>query len=151
MEDIKIRRAISEKDLEIIQKIEKINGNFWPNRYIRKDFLENPHSIYLLLEKADENVGYTTFMKIIDEIHINNIQILKEYRNMGLGQALIKSILDYYKDPDIVGATLEVAEDNLSAISLYRKMGFNEVGKRPGYYENKKTAILMYKTLEDKC
>lgn len=150
MNKIGIRQAVTERDLALIQKIEKLNGNFWPNRYIRKDFLENDLSIYLILKEGDKPVGYTCFMKIIDEIHINNIQVLEAYRSRGLGQALVQAILAYYKG-QAIGASLEVAQDNDPAIRLYTKMGFEIVGARPGYYKNKKTAILMYKQLEEEC
>jgi [ribosomal protein S18]-alanine N-acetyltransferase len=37
---------------------------------------------------------------------------------------------------------LEVHEANLNARNLYRKLGFKEVGKRPGYYSDQSAAIL---------
>jgi ribosomal-protein-alanine N-acetyltransferase len=39
---------------------------------------------------------------------------------------------------------LEVRPSNLPAISLYRKTGFREVGRRPGYYDDtREDAIIM--------
>ena len=39
--------------------------------------------------------------------------------------------------------SLEVRESNISAIALYLKMGFTEVGKRKRYYENNEDALMM--------
>ena len=45
--------------------------------------------------------------------------------------------------------TLEVRESNTPAIGLYRKLGFEEVGRRKGYYTNpKEDAILMTVTFD---
>lgn len=42
---------------------------------------------------------------------------------------------------------LEVHEDNAPALKLYLKLGFLETGRRPKYYKDQKSAILMTKTL----
>ena len=39
--------------------------------------------------------------------------------------------------------SLEVRHSNLSAISLYRQLGFIETGRRKSYYENGEDALLM--------
>lgn len=42
---------------------------------------------------------------------------------------------------------LEVHEDNAPALNLYLKLGFQETGRRPKYYKDQKSAILMTKAL----
>lgn len=42
---------------------------------------------------------------------------------------------------------LEVHEDNAPALNLYLKLGFRETGRRPKYYKDQKSAILMTKPL----
>ena len=46
------------------------------------------------------------------------------------------------------GMTLEVREDNATAIALYRGRGYVETGRRPGYYDDGAAAIRLRRTLE---
>ncbi len=74
------------------------------------------------------------------EREILNIAVDPEYRRLGIAQELIRAEVLRNRGIHI----LEVRESNLAARALYRKMGFREVGLRPGYYENPvETGIVM--------
>jgi len=81
------------------------------------------------------------------ELHIS---VLKQYRGVGLGKALIDNALQWARrDPLIEKVCLCVFADNDRAISLYEKIGFVEEGRKvreikrsPNDYVD---IILMYK------
>ena len=74
------------------------------------------------------------------EREILNIAVAPEYRRMGIAQELIRA--EIARQPGI--HFLEVRESNRAARMLYQKLGFREVGLRPGYYENPtETGIVM--------
>lgn len=81
---------------------------------------------------------------IIDEVHIATIAVDPDYRRLKIGQKLLAAIL---KDALAMGAQhafLEVRETNIAARSMYRRFGFQEVGKRPHYYsDSQEDGILM--------
>lgn len=55
-------------------------------------------------------------------------------------------IVDYCEKSGIPNITLEVRESNKVARSLYKKYGFEDAGRRPGYYtDNKEDAIIMWR------
>lgn len=56
------------------------------------------------------------------------IVVLKEYWNLGIGKKLIEIALMYGKKGGLRKVNLETRSDNLKAISLYKKLGFNEEG-----------------------
>ena len=62
---------------------------------------------------------------------------------------MIEKLIEYCKNENISEINLEVRISNDAAQSLYKKMGFMEVGQRPNYYENRETAILMKKILTE--
>jgi ribosomal-protein-alanine acetyltransferase len=73
------------------------------------------------------------------EREILNLAVLPEFRHQGIGTALVRHELQrraiYF---------LEVRESNLTALALYRKLGFQEIARRPEYYESPvETAIVM--------
>lgn len=72
-----------------------------------------------------------------------NIVVKKDNRNLGIGSKLLEEIIKISKSLKAKSITLEVNENNLPAIKLYKKYGFNQVGLRKKYYNNKDNAILM--------
>ena len=73
------------------------------------------------------------------EREILNLAVAGEYRRSGIAMALLTHELSrpgtYF---------LEVRESNAPAQALYRKCGFVEIGRRPGYYEHPaESAIVM--------
>ena len=59
-----------------------------------------------------------------------------DYQSQGFGQALLYALLKSAYQRKLEWATLEVRSSNLVAISLYQKFGFQEAGRRRGYYQD---------------
>lgn len=73
------------------------------------------------------------------EYEILNLAVLPPYRRLGLARRLLEAQID---SPGIY--FLEVREGNVAARTLYRSLGFKEVGRRPHYYQlPDETAIVM--------
>ncbi len=64
-----------------------------------------------------------------DRWHISNVAVASSHRSRGIGRRLMQAALAYIWDQGGRWVTLQVREDNLAAISLYRSMGFEEIGK----------------------
>ncbi len=109
-----------------------------------KEYLESlqndSSNIFLLAKINDEIIGtasYSTFgsprMNHRGELAIG---VLKEYWNKGIATMLLTKILEFAKESakaDIV--SLEVRSDNLAAIHLYKKFGFEKIGTFKGYFK----------------
>lgn len=63
------------------------------------------------------------------------IAIVKAYRGLGIGQALMGRILAWMQARGIEKAVLEVFSTNERAIALYRKLGFEVEAVRPRHYK----------------
>lgn len=72
-----------------------------------------------------------------------NIVVKKNKRNEGIGSALLKETIHISTKLKAKTITLEVNKNNEPAIKLYKKYGFEQVGLRKKYYNNKEDAILM--------
>lgn len=88
-------------------------------------------------------MGFAGILKIIDEVNIMNIVVRKDKRNEGIGSKLLDKIFKIAKQQKAQSITLEVNENNLPAIKLYQKLGFEQVGLRKKYYRNTDNAVIM--------
>lgn len=76
-------------------------------------------------------VGFCAWRQSLpDEAELLNLAVLPETRRKGVAQALLHA-LESAATGDLF---LEVAADNTPAIEVYRKLGFEDIGVRPGYY-----------------
>jgi ribosomal-protein-alanine N-acetyltransferase len=84
---------------------------------------------------------------VIDELHIATFATHPGFRRQGVGSQLLKDALDDASRAGARRAFLEVRASNAAAQEMYRKFGFEVVGRRPRYYrDNSEDAVLM--TLE---
>ena len=81
-------------------------------------------------------IGIGCLWAILEEAHIIMLAIHPSFQRQGLGQALLLALLKSAHDRQLERATLEVRSSNLTAISLYQKLGFKQAGRRRGYYED---------------
>ena len=79
----------------------------------------------------DTLVGFLDYSVMYEKIEINYIFVINEYRRKSIAYNLIKYVVDNY---DFENITLEVNVNNVSAINLYKKLGFKIISTRKGYY-----------------
>lgn len=89
---------------------------------------------FLATDPAGRAVGFCSFWKVIDELHINNLAVLPECRRAGVATALLTSVLGEGVRLGARRATLEVRRSNQPARQLYERFGFAVAGVRYGYY-----------------
>ena len=67
--------------------------------------------------------------------HITILGIHPQYQRLSFGQLLLYTLMRSAWERGLERATLEVAASNISALSLYYKFGFQDVGRRRRYYQ----------------
>ena len=106
----------------------------------------NPFIKYLVFEEDNKIVAYLSFENIYDRYEIDNLFVLKEYRNNKIATKLMDFLVNLALKGSIKNITLEVKKDNIPAINLYKKYDFKEVAIREKYY-NGIDGILMKKEM----
>lgn len=89
-----------------------------------------------------EVVGFTICHLVAGELTLMNIAVHPQAQGKGYGAILLKDLIDFashgplqHDDTAIAYPIfLEVREHNHSALALYRKFGFKDIGRRPHYY-----------------
>ena len=80
-------------------------------------------------------VGFVLARLAAGEAEILTVAVARAHRRHGLGRQLMDAVLRRLHAQRAEALFLEVDETNLPAIALYRRLGFQEVGKRPAYYQ----------------
>lgn len=116
----------------------------WSEQSFMDEMERNKCARYLVAEAGDEIVAYAGAWIILEEGHITNIAVKEKWRGQGIGQAVTAALKQYAANLGARYLTLEVRKSNLIAQSMYKGLGFLELGVRKRYYEdNGEDALLM--------
>ena len=91
---------------------------------------------YVARDAGRRVVGFCSFWRVLDELHVNNLAVLPEYRRQGVASALLARVLEAGASMGSRRATLEVRHSNDAARRLYGGFGFVVAGVRRAYYTN---------------
>ena len=95
--------------------------------------------------------GFVLARLVAGEAEILSVAVARSCRRLGLGRQLMDAVLRELHKQRADALFLEVDETNTAAVSLYRRLGFREVGKRSGYYSTetgrKSSALVMRRDL----
>ena len=135
---------ISNMTLEDFYQIEPVFitefDDFWKPENLKSE-LKNLNSKYIVAKENGLVVGFAGIWFSVDDAHITNIVVRKSYRHKGIGNALLKVLIELGKAKESL--TLEVNTQNEIAQKLYLKYGFENLGVRKKYYAGTQDAYIM--------
>lgn len=125
-----------------------IENSVQPHPWTRGNFSDALSSGYrcVVAEIEHEIVSYAVLMPVMDETELLTIAVAKKQQRKGLGRALLQAQMQWARAKEMRKIFLEVRVSNSSAITLYRSLGFVDIGMRRGYYQNaqgREDALLM--------
>lgn len=128
----------SPADLDAILAIEEASfTNPWTREMYLAELENEGVSFFYLARDAERRViGFCSFWRVLDELHINNLAVLPGHRRQGVASALLAGVLQEGERLGAGRATLEVRRSNLDARRLYERFGFSVAAIRPGYYSH---------------
>ena len=118
--------------------------DFWTESILKSE-LENENSKYIVAKENKNIVGFAGIIILPDDVEITNIVTKKSERKKGIVNLLLDKLIIMARDTGKGNISLEVNEKNIIAINLYEKFGFETVGRRKKYYNQKEDAIIMTK------
>jgi ribosomal-protein-alanine N-acetyltransferase len=100
---------------------------------------------YLVMEAESGIVGYGGLLIIEEDAHITTLAVASDMRGKRLGVSLMLALVDTALVNAARHLTLEVRVSNVQAQGLYRRFGFEPVGRRKNYYVDE-DALVMWAT-----
>lgn len=106
----------------------------------------------LVAEGLDDGqiMAYCIYQQVFEAVDIHRIATHPNFLRQGLATKLIQALSFDCQKKQGEDILLEVRADNISAIQLYQKMGFERIDIRQGYYhlaDTKIDAWIMKKSL----
>src|SRR3954471_3153513 len=134
----RIEPLAGEVDLDGVLQVE---AESFTNPWTREMYtweLQNRSVCHIyVVRTADTPVAaFCAFWLVFDEIHINNIAVLPQFRAHGIGTALLQHVLREARRLGATRATLEVRASNTAALRLYERLDFYVAATRKHYYSN---------------
>ena len=149
-----VRKMLPE-DVKAVAQIEKCCfSQPWSEKSFQ-DSISRDDTRFLICEiDSDEGIedcaspskvaGYIGMYVSFDEASITNVAVSPEYRKRGIGEHLVANAKIVAKNAGANCIFLEVRVSNIPAISLYEKMGFENLGIRKNFYQHPvEDAIIM--------
>ncbi len=139
-------RRMTPKDIETVVAVEEqCFSQPWSEKSFQ-DSIGREDTVFLVCEEeifcntTHENqsliVGYIGMYISFDEANITNVAVSPAYRKKGYGEGLVKEAKRRAIGLKVDNIFLEVRVSNEPAISLYKKLGFEELGIRKNFYEH---------------
>ncbi|AFT71709.1 Ribosomal-protein-alanine acetyltransferase [Alloalcanivorax dieselolei B5] len=93
-----------------------------------------------------EITGFMVLSTVLDEAHLLNIAVAPAWQRRGIARWMLEQAIARAVDGGMSVMYLEVRAGNRGARKLYKQLGFEICGRRPGYYraeEGYEDAVLM--------
>lgn len=138
-------RRLSQADVDRVLEIEL---SAYPHPWTRGIFTDCIRVGYDCwgLQLQDRLEGYTILTHAAGESHLLNLCIAPDCQRRGLGSILLNHAIRLAREAACEQMFLEVRPSNPAGIALYRRNGFDVVGRRPDYYrsdDGREDAIVM--------
>lgn len=137
-------RHMEHGDIEAVSAIESVSIIPPWSKASFEEALEKEETYYVVCEAGGRIKGYAGMWIAADEAEITGVAVEPESRGTGLGQDIVKHLLEKGQEIGVRKFFLEVRKSNAAAIAVYEKCGFERVGERKDFYrEPDEDAIVM--------
>lgn len=138
--------SMHEEHIPQIVALEKLCfSDPWSENALKSE-MSNQLAHWLVATDGDVVAGYIGAQSVMDMADVMNVAVDPRYRRQGIAECLINELISMLCHKGVNALLLEVRVSNLPAISLYEKLGFCQVGRRPNYYfKPKEDALILRK------
>jgi [ribosomal protein S18]-alanine N-acetyltransferase len=147
-------RAAVATDVDVIVDLEAAcqGVDAW-SAWLVRDGVEGglPTVRYLVADSDDGVVGYAVASFAGDIAELQRIGVTAAMRRSGIATALLDEVVAEAPAAGANRLLLEVREDNAPALAFYAARGFIEIDRRPRYYRDGATAVVLRLPLVKGC
>jgi [ribosomal protein S18]-alanine N-acetyltransferase len=147
-------RAAEIEDAPAIAGLERdaLGSDAWSETLVTEGAAGRvPTTLYVVatspsVEPVDTVIGYAA-VSIVDVAELQRIAVAATQRRTGVATDLLARVEAEVRARQVDRLLLEVREDNHGACAFYAARGFTELDRRPRYYADGTTAVVLLKEL----
>ncbi len=116
----------------------------WPQTLVEQGVAGAlPTVHYLVVRDGDQVVAYAVASVAGDVAELQRVAVDPGHRRSGLATDLLADVVRRAAADGAERLLLEVREDNADALAFYATSGFVELARRPRYYRDGATAVVL--------
>ena len=145
-------RAATPDDLDAVVVLENDNlgADAWSVGLLEEGLAGRVPTVHYLVAEVEGSVaGHAVTSLAGDIAELQRIAVTPSARRTGVASALLDASVALAAGADRM--LLEVRADNAGALAFYAARGFVEVDRRPRYYKDGSTAVVMRLPLGQGC
>jgi [ribosomal protein S18]-alanine N-acetyltransferase len=129
-------RPMQHSDLPVLAEFlpQVLSGN-WSVAHLEAQ-MQSHHEFFVFSGQGSAEVlaGFAECYCVLDECHLLNFAIFKQWQRQGLAQLFLGEFLRMIRARGYAQCLLEVRRSNHAAVCLYEKNAFKLTGVRKNYY-----------------
>ena len=133
-------------DVDAVVRLEQVCQGLdaWSEALVRDGVTGGLPTVHHLVAREGEVVvGYAVASFAGDVVELQRIGVDPDHRRRGVAGRLLDGVVDLAAQDGAGRVLLEVREDNDGALAFYAARGFAEIARRPRYYRDGATAVVL--------
>lgn len=133
-------------DVDAVVRLERVCQGLdaWSEALVRDGVTGGlPTVHHLVAREGGGVVGYAVASLAGDVVELQRIGVEPDHRRRGVAGRLLDGVVDLAVQDGAERVLLEVREDNDGALAFYAARGFAEIARRPRYYRDGATAVVL--------
>lgn len=124
-----VRRMMPE-DLDNVFKIDSLCFSpLWQHNRVGIGLAYRQAGYMSVITSSNQVIGYQISTTMHDHIHIARLGVDPQFRQQGVGVALVVDVMDFAKSSSCREVTVNTQADNHASIGLYQHCGFERTGE----------------------
>ena len=141
-------RPAQAEDVPAVAALEgEVFTDPWPARLYLQEVGQPLRFQRVICDSGERVAAYLFASWQADELHILKVATHPLYQRQGLAAVLLEAARGEALRRRGRGLVLEVRPSNRAAISVYDRLGYELLGRRPHYYADGEDAMVMYLAL----
>lgn len=140
-----VRPAVAG-DVADVSRLETecLGADAWSDALVHEGVVGDlPTVVYLVGEVDGEVVGHAVASLAGDVAELQRIAVDPAHRRAGIASRLLTAVVTAARHTEADRLLLEVRADNRAALAFYDRHGFAEIDRRPRYYSDGASAVVL--------
>jgi ribosomal protein S18 acetylase RimI-like enzyme len=122
-----------------------LGWKYTPERLLK--LIRNRTKNVVVARKGNKLAGFGIMSYSEDSANLDLLAVKIRYRRRGIGRQIVEWLEVVARTAGIANIFVQVRKLNRGAIKFYRRLGFNVIDEKRGYYRGQETGVILCKNI----